>query len=280
MRTSRAQSSHRSTDVGPRRARWRSAAARLIARTQPAHGPAWSADEIGELTALGPNARWLLGLLISGAVVMSAIVTKELRTRGGPQPMLETTVVRLASEPPDAPADLAIAQPPSHASEREGSDGAGLGESEVLGAEPVGPVGPELLDPDVRFFDGRPVRPARVIWMTVTAYSPDERSCPGTADGLTSTMHCVTTNGHLLVAADTSVLPYGSMLTIPGYGVEGKGESTIVPVLDIGGAIKGQRLDLLFPTHEQALRWGVRVVPVTVWAYADGKPAPNPRRVR
>jgi 3D (Asp-Asp-Asp) domain-containing protein len=114
-------------------------------------------------------------------------------------------------------------------------------------------------------------------------------------------MHCVTTNAHLLIAADPEVVAYGSMLTVPGYGLplETKPrasaapaspapsdspktlpEEPIVPVLDCGGAIKGFRLDLLYPTHEEARVWGVRFVPVTVWEYADGKPKPNPRRLR
>jgi 3D (Asp-Asp-Asp) domain-containing protein len=104
-------------------------------------------------------------------------------------------------------------------------------------------------------------------------------------------MHCVTTNAHLLIAADPDVLAYGSMLTVPGYGLALEStagassvatlrEEPIVPVLDCGGAIKGFRLDLLYPTHEEALEWGVRFVPVTVWEYADGKPKPNPRRLR
>ncbi|MFI4898875.1 MAG: 3D domain-containing protein [Phycisphaerales bacterium JB059] len=130
-------------------------------------------------------------------------------------------------------------------------------------------------DAETRWFDGRPVRPARTIEMLVTAYSPHAASCGQFADGQTATLHSVRTNGGALVAADTSVLPYGSMLTIDGYAADG-----IVPVLDCGGAIKGNRLDLLFPTHEEALAWGVRRIEVVVWEYADGKPAPNPRRVR
>jgi hypothetical protein len=51
-------------------------------------------------------------------------------------------------------------------------------------------------------------------------------------------------------------------------------------VLDRGGAIKGHRLDVLFPTHEQARAWGVRKLRVTVWEYADGKPKDDPRRLR
>lgn len=136
-------------------------------------------------------------------------------------------------------------------------------------------------DPRVRWFNGRPARPARTITMVVTAYSPDERSCGDSADGLTSTLHSVTTNAHKLVAADPRVLPMGSMLSIPGYDAcKVSGESRIVPVLDIGGKIKGNRLDVLFPTHAEARRWGVRKLPVTVWEYCDGRPAENPRKVR
>lgn len=130
-------------------------------------------------------------------------------------------------------------------------------------------------DPSVRWFNGRPVRPARTITMTVTAYSPDAISCGDSADGITATLHPVTTNGHALVAADPRVLPYGSIITVPGYD-----QDRIVPVLDCGGAIKGRRLDVLFPTHQQARKWGVQRLAVTVWQYADGQPADNPRKLR
>jgi 3D (Asp-Asp-Asp) domain-containing protein len=111
--------------------------------------------------------------------------------------------------------------------------------------------------------------------MVVTAYSPDERSCGDSADGMTATLHSVETNGFALVAADPTVLRYGSMLTVPGYD-----EDRIVPVLDCGGAIKGRRLDVLYPTHERARQWGRRTLKVTVWEYADGLPAENPRKLR
>lgn len=127
----------------------------------------------------------------------------------------------------------------------------------------------------VRWFDGRPVRPVRRLTMEVTGYSPDARSCGDSADGLTATLHAVETNGHALVAADPTVLAYGSLVSVPGYD-----DGRIVPVLDCGGAIKGRKLDLLFPTHEQARQWGRHSVRVTVWEYADGKPATNPRKAR
>lgn len=133
----------------------------------------------------------------------------------------------------------------------------------------------ERASAETRWFNGRPVRPERVLWMQVTAYSPDARSCGKWADGLTATLHSVETNGGNLVAADTRLLPFGSMLSIEGYA-----DNSIVPVLDRGGAIKGYHIDLLMPTHNRAMQWGDKRMPVIVWEYADGKPADDPRKFR
>lgn len=119
-------------------------------------------------------------------------------------------------------------------------------------------------DTSIRWFDGRAVRPVRTVYMTVTGYSPDARSCGIYADNKTSIMYSVWTNGMNLVAADPRVLPYRSLISVPGYA-----SSEIVPILDCGGAIKGNRLDLLYPTHELAMQWGVRQLPVTIWEYVD-----------
>lgn len=113
-------------------------------------------------------------------------------------------------------------------------------------------------------FNGRPLRPAGTLSMTVTAYSPDARSCGKWADGRTASGMSVWTNGMKLVAADTRLLRFGTLVSVPGYH-----HGRPVPVLDRGGAIKGHRLDVLMPTHEIARRWGVRRLDVTVWEYAD-----------
>jgi 3D (Asp-Asp-Asp) domain-containing protein len=130
-------------------------------------------------------------------------------------------------------------------------------------------------DPSVRWFDGRPIKPSYDITLKCTAYSPDERSCGTSADGITATLHSVETNGHCLVAADPKWFPAGTLLSVPGYD-----ENRVVPVLDVGGAIKGRHIDLLFPTHEEARKWGVKKLKVTVWEYADGKPVVSPRKLR
>lgn len=178
-----------------------------------------------------------------------------------------------ATRPPAATA-VAEAEPESEPALPIAVEPASDATIEVMTVEPLTPDMPEW-DTETRWFDGRPIRPSKVVVMKVTGYSPDNRSCGEFADGQTATLHSVWTNAMRLVAADPEVLPYGSMITVPGYAAD-----QVVPVLDCGGAIKGARLDLLFPTHERALAWGVRTIRVTVWEYADGEPAPNPRKVR
>ncbi len=117
---------------------------------------------------------------------------------------------------------------------------------------------------DVPMFDGRPIRRVRQLTMLTTAYSPDARSCGKWADGYTASGYSVWTNGMKLVAADTRLLPFGSLVSIPGYN-----GGRPVPVLDRGGKIKGNRLDLLYPTHEIALQWGAKHLTVDIWEYAD-----------
>lgn len=95
----------------------------------------------------------------------------------------------------------------------------------------------------------------------VTAYCPCTRCCGPAARGVTASGKPVTANGGRFVAADRS-LPFGTMVRVPGYPAQAAGEW--VPVLDRGGAIKGNRLDVFFQTHAQARAWGVRTLKVEV----------------
>lgn len=112
-------------------------------------------------------------------------------------------------------------------------------------------------------FDYKPIRPVSTRMMKTTAYSPDRRSCGKWADGITASGKSVWINGGRLVAADRDI-PYGTILTIPGYNA-----GHPVQVWDRGGKIKGNRLDVLYPTHEIALRWGVQDLPVVFWAFVE-----------
>jgi len=208
-------------------------------------------------------ARFIAGLALIAGVMGSAIWTKNAGTLPALVGLERLETPANGNAPTITPASF----------DMNTSDDSAPG-VELITIEDVDENSPEW-DAETRWFDGRPVRPSKVMVMKVTGYSPDSRSCGAFADGQTATLHSVWTNGMNLVAADPTVLPYGSMITVPGYA-----EDQIVPVLDCGGAIKGSRLDLLFPTHRRALIWGVQTIRVTVWDYADGEPAPNPREVR
>lgn len=205
----------------------------------------------------GEMMLWMCALSV---VVGSAIFTKErgslpalaqIRTTE-PKPVIEQAMP-IPSNPVDEEA-IAVAIEESLTQT----------EIEIPTEEQIEAAADIETDTSVRWFDGRKVRPSRTIYMTVTGYSPDARSCGKYADNKTAIMYSVWTNGMNLVAADPRVLPYRSLISVPGYA-----GSEIVPIMDCGGAIKGNRLDLLYPTHEMALQWGVRQLPVTVWEYVD-----------
>jgi 3D (Asp-Asp-Asp) domain-containing protein len=99
----------------------------------------------------------------------------------------------------------------------------------------------------------------RTFLMQVTAYCHCTKCCGKNAHGITASGKDVKYNGGEFVAADTSILPFGTKLSIPGYA-----DAEPVEVIDRGGAIKGNHLDVFFPSHKEALKWGRRLVPVTV----------------
>jgi 3D (Asp-Asp-Asp) domain-containing protein len=105
-----------------------------------------------------------------------------------------------------------------------------------------------------------PAPEARTIRMEVTAYCPCVKCCGPNAQGITASGKLVSYNEGKFVAADTGVLPFGTKLVIPGYA-----DNTMVEVIDRGGAIKGNKLDLYFATHAEALVWGRQQVDVTIY---------------
>jgi len=112
---------------------------------------------------------------------------------------------------------------------------------------------------------------AEIVCMEVTAYCPCKRCCGRYADGRTASGALA---DHKLIAAP-SKYPFGTVMEVPGYGR--------AKVEDRGGAIRAagerrsgrdgrgtktlayDRIDVLFPTHQEALKWGRRVLPVKVW---------------
>lgn len=99
----------------------------------------------------------------------------------------------------------------------------------------------------------------RVMLMEVTAYCPCPKCCGPQAQGITASGKTVDYADGRFVAADTRLLPFGTRVSVPGYH-----DGQPVEVIDRGGAIKGNKLDVYFPSHQTALEWGRRQVPVTI----------------
>ena len=99
----------------------------------------------------------------------------------------------------------------------------------------------------------------RQVMMEVTAYCACPRCCGPRAQGITASGRRVTYNGGRFVAADTRLLKFNTKLLIPGYA-----NNMPVEVIDRGGAIKGNKLDVFFASHEEARKWGRQKLWVTV----------------
>jgi len=99
-----------------------------------------------------------------------------------------------------------------------------------------------------------PSRGGRVLRMVATAYDPGPGSCGRYASGHTAIgLHA--TKG--VIAVDPRIIPLGSRVFVEGYGPAIAG--------DVGSAIKGNKIDVCFPTRREALQWGRRVVKVIVY---------------
>ena len=91
------------------------------------------------------------------------------------------------------------------------------------------------------------------FYVSATAYTADCNGCTGvTATGIN-----LKSNPNLkVIAVDPSVIPLGSKVWVEGYGYAVAG--------DTGGAIKGKKVDLHFPTKGAAYKFGNRQVKVKV----------------
>ena len=59
-----------------------------------------------------------------------------------------------------------------------------------------------------------------------------------------------------VIAVDPSVIPLGTRVTIPGYGE--------AVAADTGSAVRGNEIDIWFPTLAQARAWGRRTITITL----------------
>lgn len=108
------------------------------------------------------------------------------------------------------------------------------------------------------------------VQVTATGYSAGYESTGKTPDhpafGITYSGIQVVRDESALstIAADLDVFPIGTVLFIPGYGYG--------VVADIGGLIKGDKIDLYFDTKDQVYQeWGKKILQVFVIKKGNGK---------
>ncbi|WP_324729510.1 LysM peptidoglycan-binding domain-containing protein [Lysinibacillus fusiformis] len=94
---------------------------------------------------------------------------------------------------------------------------------------------------------------SKEIIVEASAYTA---SCEG-CSGITATgMNLKTNPSAKVISVDPAVIPLGSKVYVEGYGEAIAG--------DTGGAIKGKRIDVFFPSQQDAINFGVKKLKVTI----------------
>ncbi len=108
-----------------------------------------------------------------------------------------------------------------------------------------------LVGEPTRFISRGSYRRTRHLTLEATAYCPG--GCCGTGTGRTASG---VRAGFGVVAVDPQVIPLGSVLYVEGYG--------FALAADVGKGVRGNRIDLGFFTHREALRFGRKAVRVHI----------------
>jgi len=94
---------------------------------------------------------------------------------------------------------------------------------------------------------------SKEIIVEASAYTA---SCEG-CSGITATGIDLKANPNAkVISVDPSIIPLGSKVYVEGYGEAIAG--------DTGGAIKGKRIDVFFPSQQDAINFGVKQLKVTI----------------
>ncbi|MEK4626707.1 MAG: ubiquitin-like domain-containing protein [Solibacillus sp.] len=127
--------------------------------------------------------------------------------------------------------------------------------SEKVLAEPtkkVVAVGTKVVTATVSRSNGEPAS-GKEFYVEATAYTPYCEGC----SGVSATGINLRSNPSMkLVAVDPRIIPLGTKVWVEGYGYAVAG--------DTGGAIKGNKIDILVPTKAQAYSWGRKKVRIKV----------------
>lgn len=102
-------------------------------------------------------------------------------------------------------------------------------------------------------------RPTYKMTVVATAYCSCKSCCGVYAEnrpnGVVYTASGAIAKANHTIAVDTSVIPFGTRILYNG---------TEYVAEDTGGAIKGNRIDIYFDNHSDALMWGRRTIEIEV----------------
>ncbi|MGG0669807.1 3D domain-containing protein [Sporosarcina koreensis] len=91
------------------------------------------------------------------------------------------------------------------------------------------------------------------ITVSASAYTANCNGC----SGITSTGINLKQNPDVkVIAVDPSIIPLGTKVYVEGYGYAIAG--------DTGGAIKGNKIDVFFPSKSEAYKWGRKQVKIKI----------------
>ncbi|MGD6968931.1 DUF348 domain-containing protein [Rossellomorea vietnamensis] len=91
------------------------------------------------------------------------------------------------------------------------------------------------------------------FYVSSTAYTGSCNGCSGvTATGINLRAN----PGVKVIAVDPSIIPLGTKVYVDGYGY--------AVAADTGGAIKGNKIDVFFPSKSEAYRWGRKQVKIKI----------------
>ncbi|WP_409274999.1 3D domain-containing protein [Neobacillus sp. SCS-31] len=92
------------------------------------------------------------------------------------------------------------------------------------------------------------------ITVKATAYTGSCKNC----SGITSTGINLKKNPNVkVISVDPKLIPLGTKVYVPGYGEAIAG--------DKGSAVRGNKIDVFIPDHNNALQWGTKTIKIKVY---------------
>jgi 3D (Asp-Asp-Asp) domain-containing protein len=127
----------------------------------------------------------------------------------------------------------------------------------------------EVANAELSVAEGNPVtdtiqvtevsRPRKTMTVVATAYCSCKSCCGIYAEnrpnGVVYTASGAVAKANHTIAVDTSIIPFGTKVLYNG---------TEYVAEDTGSAIKGNKIDIYFDNHSDALSWGKRIIEIEV----------------